>query len=208
MGQAQVQVPTERMSISFGVETESESAREASTLNAERMEAVISALRGAGVEGLEIETYGYALNPEYRAPSRDDPARRTISGYRAANHIRVTVPRLEEAGEILDVGIGAGANRVVDLRFEAGDTRDARLQALRDAVGSAREEAQVIAEAMGVVLGPPLEVRGGASPGEPRVMARMAMAEAMVAPSTPIEPGRQTVTANVTITYRILEGGR
>lgn len=207
-GQAQIQVPADRVSISFGVETESPSASEASSLNAARMEAVVAALRGAGVPGLQIETYGYSLNPEYRVQSREDPNRRAISGYRALNNIRVTVPRIDAAGQILDIGIGAGANRVVSLQFEATDTHQARLEALRDAVRGAREEAQTIADAMGVQLGSPLEVRGGASPGEPRVLARAAMADEMGAVRTPIEAGNQTVSATITILYRILERSR
>jgi len=204
-GQAQIQVPADRVRISLSVETEAASAREASQLNAARMEAVMEALRRTGVRGLEIETFGYSLSPEYRYPNREDPSRQTISGYRALNNIRVTAGDVDAAGAILDAGIGAGANRVVDLRFEATDTREARLQALREAVQTAREEARTLAEAMGVSLGPPLEVQGGASPGEPRVLARAAMfAEAAAAP-TPIEAGAQTVSANVTILYRILE---
>lgn len=204
-GQALIQVPVDRVRISFGVETESESAREASRLNAARMDAVMTALRGTGIPGMEIETFGYSLNPEYRMPNREAPSGQTISGYRAVNQVRVTVPDVGRAGEILDVGIGAGANRGVSLQFEAADTREARLQALRDAVGAAQEEARTIAEAMDVVLGPPVEVSGGASPGEPRVMARTAMMEGMAAVQTPIEPGLQSVSANVTIVYRIRE---
>ncbi len=207
-GQAQIQVPAEQVSISFSVETESESAQEASATNASKMEAVVAALRAAGVEGLEIETFGYSLNPEYRYPNPQDRRQQTISGYRARNNIRVTVPEVDGAGEILDVGIGAGANRVLSLQFQAGDTREARLEALRQAVRTAREEAEVIAEAMGVSLGSPLEVRGGATPGEPRVLARAAMMEDMAAARTPIEAGNQTVSANVTILYRILEKTR
>jgi uncharacterized protein YggE len=207
-GQAQVQVPADRASISFGVETEAPSASEASTQNAEKMEIVVAALRGAGVPGLEIETYGYSLTPEYRIQGREDPNRRSISGYRAMNNIRVTVPAVDRAGEILDAGVGAGANRVVNLQFETTDTREARLQALRDAVRVAREEAQTIADAMGVALGPPLQVRGGASPGEPRMFARAAIVEEMGGVRTPIEAGNQTVSASVTILYRILEKAR
>jgi hypothetical protein len=204
-GQAEILVPADRVTVSFGVETESASAREASNLNASKMDAVISALRGTGIQDLEIETFGYTLVPEYRYPNREDPNRQTISGYRATNHIRVSNPDVDAAGPLLDAGIQAGANRVVDLRFEASDTREARLMALAQAVESAREEARTIADAMGVVLGPPLEVRGGASPGEPRVLAAPRMAMEAAVPSTPIEAGRQRVSANVTIVFRILE---
>ena len=204
-GQAKIQLPANQVTITLGVETESSSAREASALNASKMEKVIESLREVGGEGLKIETFGYALSPVYRRPTQQDPSGQTISGYRAQNNIRVILREVGMAGEILDAGISAGANRVMNLQFSASSTREARLEALREAVRLAREEAQTIAEAMGVRLGPALEVRGGASPGDPRVLTRSVAAMEMAVARTPIEPGAQTVSANVTILYRILE---
>lgn len=206
-GQATIQVPADRALISFAVETEAATAQEASASNAERMDAVIRALRNAGVRGLEVETFGYSLNPEYQS-SREGTGGRTIVRYRAMNHVRVRLPGVENAGRVLDTALEAGANRVADLTFEASDTREARLQALRDAVAKAREEAETIAQAMGVSLGRALEVQGGASAPPPRPMDAMQMRAIEMAVSTPIEAGTQTVSASVSITYRIREPGR
>ncbi len=209
-GQARIMVPTDRTSLDFGVETESPSASEAAALNAEKMDAVFAALEGLGIRGLEMETHGYHLSPSYRRPQGAE-TERIITGYRAANNIQVRIPSTEGIGEIMDAAIQAGANRVTGLRFEASDTREARLRALREAVGTAREEAEAMTEAMGVRLGPALEVQGGASPPRPVAVEELAMRRtvAMEAPpTTTIEPGRQAVSAHVTITYRILEGSR
>jgi uncharacterized protein YggE len=157
------------------------------------------------VEGLEIETYGYNLRPEYET-ARDNRGIRSISGYRAHNNIRVTLSDLDATGSILDRAVEAGANRISSLEFRASDTREARLRALREAVVHAREQAETIAEAMGVRLGPALEVSGGSAsppPGLQRAMAFEAVAADM---RTPVEPGTLTVSASVSITYRILEG--
>ncbi len=205
-GQATLQVEADRALVSFSVETEGESAREASRRNAERMDAVIRALRGASVPGLEVETFGYSISPEYQVP-REGERMRTISGYRARNNIRVRLPEIEVAGEILDLALEAGANRVSGLTFEASDTGPARLQALREAVATAREEAETIAAAMGVVLGPVVEVQGGASPPAPRGLEERMFRSVEAQPATPIEAGSQSVSATVTITYRILEHG-
>ena len=120
-GQAQLSVPADRVKISFAVETEAPNAQDAVRENAERMEGVMAALRGSGVEGLEIETFGYNLFPDYRYPPRAEGQVREIAGYRAQNNIRVTVPEVESAGEILDAATAAGANRVQSLQFEASD---------------------------------------------------------------------------------------
>jgi uncharacterized protein YggE len=205
-GQAQIAVPADRVRISFTVETESASAQEATTRNAELMASVVGALRGAGIPGLDLQTYGYDLRPEYQT-SREEPGSRSISRYRVQNNVQVTLDDVDATGQILDLAIEAGANRVANLQFEASDTREAKLQALKDAVTSAREQAEAIAEAMGVGLGPALEVQGGASAPNPRSPSGM-MLRTMAETATPIESGESLVSANVTITFRILEEPR
>lgn len=210
-GQATVEVPADRVSVAFAVETEAPSAQEASRSNAARMDAVLQALRGASVPGLELETYGYTLRPEYRTGPQD-PGARSIVAYRAVNHVRARIPDVAAAGRVLDLALGAGANRVANLSFEASDTRQARLEALRQAVARAREEAETIAQAMGVTLGGAVEVQGGASVPLPRSLD-LARAEPLMvafegAPATPIEGGNLVVSASVSISYRIVERRR
>jgi len=204
-GQAQSSVPADMVRISFTVETEGPSAGDATDENARRMDSVITGIRGMDLPGLDIETFGYTLRPEYES-ARDGSGNRSISGYRVLNNIRVTLPDVDATGRILDRAIEAGANRVANLQFEASDTREARLTALRQAVGNAREQAEAIASAMGVQLGIALEIQGGAnapSPFSPGGMMIRAAAET----TTPVESGDQLVTASVTVKYRILEGG-
>lgn len=200
-GSAEVSVPADQARISFAVETEAESARDAAGENADRMDAVLSALRSAEVPGLDLETHGYSLQPRYRRPSREGGTPE-IDGYRAVNHVRATTPTVDAVGRLIDAAVGAGANRIASLSFEAVETEAARLEALRMAVEKARAEAHAIADALGVTLGPPMEVRGGAETPSPRPQAYdMEMARASA--PTPVEPGEQTVRASVTIKYRL-----
>lgn len=200
-GSAEVRVPADRARITFAVETEDSTAGGAAAENARRMEAAIAALRDAGVEGLEIETRGYALQPRYRRP--DGPGSREIDGYRARNLVVVTVPEVDAVGRLIDTAVGGGANRVTSLAFEAADTEPARLEALRRAVERARREAEAVAGALGVELGPALEVRTEARSARPQVRFRAEAAFQAPAPDTPVEPGEQTVEATVTIRYRL-----
>jgi uncharacterized protein YggE len=198
-------VPADLVRIAFSVETEAPSAGEATEENAALMESVVAALRGADIPGIDLETYGYVLRPEYEV-ARDGSGTRTITGYRVQNNLRVSIPNVDAAGEILDLAVSAGANRVANLEFEASDTEAARMEALRMAVLNAREQAGAIASAMGVGLGIALEVQGGVSAPNPRASAGI-MLRASAESTTPVEAGEQMVAASVTITYRILEGG-
>jgi uncharacterized protein YggE len=191
--------------IGFSVETDAPSAGEATEENASMMEAVVAAVRGSGIQGLDLETYGYVLRPEYEV-ARDGSGTRTISGYRVQNNLRVSFPDVDAAGQLLDLAVRAGANRVANLQFEASDTKAARMEALRLAVLNAREQADAIASAMGVGLGIALEVQGGVSAPNPRAPAGI-MLRASAESTTPVEAGDQMVAASVTVTFRILEGG-
>ncbi len=201
-GMAEVRVPADQAEVSLAVETEGPTARQAAAENAERMDRVVSAVRATGIAGLEIETRGYTLRPRYVRHDRAEVPR--IEGYTAVNHVVVTVDDPDAAGRLIDAGIEAGANRVASLSFSATRTDEARREALRGAVENARAEAEVVAEALGVVLGLPREVNVGFDRPSPRVFHETAMMEAADARApTPVEPGEQTVTANVSIRYSI-----
>lgn len=201
-GFGQISLPSDRARISFIVETEGENAQEAAEKNADLMDQVITALRSSGIAELEIETFGYNLYPRYARPRAGEPQR--IEGYSATNNVRVTTLEMDGVGSVIDLAVGAGANRVSSLSFDVRNAEAARLEALATAVRQARAQAEVIAMALGGTLGAPLEVRGGAQAPSP-IYSRTAMSFDMAeAAPTPIEPGQQTVSANVTIRFRLV----
>lgn len=200
-GNGQASGEPDMVRIAFAVETLHETAREATEENARRMTRVIAALRDAGIRDLEIETFGYNLQPNYRRPTNNEDRPMEIESYRATNNIRVTAGAVDAAGPLIDVATEAGANRVASLHFDVEDKEPLRAEALRDAVAKAEAEARTIAEALGVTLGAPLEVRGGAE--QPIFRGEMMLMGARASDATPIEAGAQTVTANVTIRYRL-----
>lgn len=198
-GTGQVAVDANRAWVAFAVETRRLSAAEAAGANAEVMQGVLAAVEEAGFTGAEVETWGYNLRPEY---DRMDGSRTMeISAYVASNNVRVTIEDTDDAGRLVDVVIAAGANRIDGVGFSAANTEEAGRAALRAAVANARDEASVIAEALGHELGPALEVRGGAQTPRP-FMAAAEARMAMAAP-TPIEPGEQVVSATVTIKFAL-----
>lgn len=198
-GTADVSVPADRAHVLFAVETEAQDARSAVRMNAASMEAVIAALRGSGVEGLDLETSGFDLQPQYeRGPGEVT----RIRAYRAQNHVSVTLDDVEAVGRVIDAATEAGANRVASLRFEARETDQPRLEALRLATEDARQQAEILAATLGLPLGPPLEVHVSSQRTPPVAFAGMEMAM-RAGPATPVEAGDQTVSASVTIKYRL-----
>jgi uncharacterized protein len=207
MGVGEARIATDRARIDFMVETQAPTAQAAATQNADRMDRVVRALRAAGGQTAVVETGGYELQPVYRPPSRESREIPTIEAYRAVNHVRVRADDVTRVGALIDAGIGASANRIAGLSFEAKDPEPARLEALRQATAKARAEAEAVATALGATLGPAVEVNLSADygyPPPPMPMYREAMDVAQASAPTPISPSEQVVRANVTIRYRLV----
>lgn len=200
-GVGTVSVAPDRATVAFAMESRAAGAAQAVSANADVMDAVLRALRGASLEGLQLETFGYSLRPEYSNPR--DGERRVVA-YVAVNNVGATVSDVDAVGRLIDTAIGAGANRVSSISFGVSDTDEAESEALALAVADAREQAAVIARSLGRSVGPPLEVRGNAQRPQPPMSTRgMAFTAEMQAAPTPIEAGDQTVTASVFIRFAI-----
>ena len=201
-GSAEIRVPADRVRLNFAVETEAASAAEAASANAETMTAVLERVRAAVGPEDRVETSGYRLMPRYR-PASERNGEPEIAGYRAQNGVVVVLVDVDAVGSVLDAALEGGANRVAELSFFASDVEEARLEAVREATARARREAQTIADALGLALGPALEIHtsGGYRPSPAPLMRAESMAM-----DTPVEAGSEAVTASVTITWR-LDGG-
>jgi uncharacterized protein len=178
---------------SFGVRSEAESAKNALATNAAAARRVIRALRSAGVRRDSIRTEQVSLWTQ-----TDDNGRHVV-GYTATNSVHVTV-RIARAGAIVDAAVRAGANEVSGPTMIVSDTDAQYTQALDVAFDDARRHAEAIAAKAGVSLGPPLAiVESGGIEGP--VIAERAVLDA--AASAPIEPGKQEITAMLTVTFAI-----
>lgn len=189
-GAGSVRAVPDRADISFGVQTNGRTASQALNANAAEMRKVIAALRGAGVASGDIQTQQVSLSPR----TSDDGE---IVGYTATNTVSARIRDLDRAGAVIDAAVEAGANQVYGPALTRSDATELYRVALRAAYADARGKAQTLAGAAGVSLGGAfviVEVGGGPVP---------VADERAAAPSTPIEPGTQEVTATVTITFAI-----
>jgi hypothetical protein len=203
-GQGTVERAPDQAMLVLAVESEASNARDAARNNARKMERVIEAVRKAGIPAERIRTVGYDLGPVYaRQEQGDQPPR--IAGYRALNRVQVTIEALDRVGPALDAAIDAGANRAENLYYQLKDPSAARLEALRLATAKARAEAEAIAAAAGERLGPAQSISTDGYMPPPRPMDMYARGVEAVAMDmkTPVEAGTLSVSANITIVYRL-----
>jgi uncharacterized protein YggE len=198
----EIRVAPDRATVHVAVETKAENAAAAAAENARVQQRVIAAIRGLGVPNDRISTTQYNVLPDYRyEPNRE--AR--LVGYRVTNTVVVELHQLDRVGPVLDVALGAGANRITSLQFYASNTEAARREAIARAVQTARGDAEAMARAAGGSLGELMEAHVGAyyAPPPPPPMPRMEAMAAGVA-DTPINPGQQTVAVDVQTRWRFL----
>lgn len=186
--------------VSGGVVTMAPTAAGAMRENAERMTAVVAAVRKAGVAERDIQTTGLTLAPQYRYDNNQPPV---LTGYQATNTISVRIRKISETGKLLDTLVGVGANQLNGPNFRV-DAADAALDEARvAAVGTARTRADLYAKAAGMRVKriASISESAGFDPGPRPMMMRSAKMEQ--AADSPVAPGEVALTVNVTMVFEL-----
>ncbi len=192
-GNGEIEARPDEAIVEVGVQTRAATAQEAQATNNTTMQSVLNAIKALNIPDKDIRTTGVSLYPII---DRNN----TVSGYNASNNVMVTVENIDQTGTVLDAAVKAGANTSTSVQFTFKDQTGLRNQALAAAAADAKSKAQALASALG------LQVTGVESVTEgqvviPRPFAASAATASAAAPSVPIEPGQQAVTAQVTIVF-------
>ncbi len=190
LGHGVVTAVPDEATVSAGVQTQGATAAAALADNARTMTAVVAALKNAS--GSELQTEQVSLYPQTDAQNK-------VTGYVAQNTVSAKA-KIAAAGGLVDAAVGAGANTVDGPNLDVSGRDALYRDALKKAVADARAKALALADAGGFGVGPvSVVVEQGAS-AQPVFQASGAVAKDA---STPIEPGTQDVTADVTVTFTI-----
>lgn len=189
--------------LSAGVVTQAATATAAMSDNAQRMSAVVAALRKAGVADRDIQTAGLNLNPQYRYVENQPPQ---LVGYQAANTVSVRVRDLKNMGRAIDALVASGANQVNGPSFRLDKPEGALDEARTDAVKTARARAALYASAAGMKVRRIVSINengGYAPPPYPMPMMRAAAAPMAEKADTPVAPGEVEQSVSVTVTFEL-----
>lgn len=184
---------------SFGVRARADTAQAAMDGVAATTERLLGTLRDAGIDQDDLRTEHVSLYPQMRDEFAEEGGGR-ILGYVASNTVHATVRDLATAGAVVDAAVEAGANEVYGPNFDVGDTSASYARALEAAYEDARARAETVAGRAGVRLGAPVAIVEGAGGGGGEPLYE---AEAADATGFPIEAGRGSMTAAVTVTFAI-----
>lgn len=201
----ETRVSPDRATIQISVHTRASSAAAATTENATKQRAVFDALHALGIPNDQLSTVNYNVYPEQRYEPNREPV---IIGYNVTNTLLVEVRKLSLVAPVIDAALSKGANMITSLQFYASNTEEARRSAISSAVKKARADAEAAARAAGGTIGSLIEINVGAyysPPPRPMVTARDMAASAS---ETPINPGEQTVSVDLTTRWSFIPGTR
>ncbi|MBE7219760.1 MAG: SIMPL domain-containing protein [Caulobacteraceae bacterium] len=193
-------VAPDMATVTLGVSSEAPSAAAAQARTAQRMGAVVEALRRQGLSGRDVQTATLSLSAQYAYAEGQAPR---LTGYRASNSVTVKVRDLARLPAAVDATTQAGADEVSGIDFGLQDPQAAEDAARRDAVRRLQAQAQLYAAATGLKLARLVNLAetGGYAPQPPRPM--MAMAMRAKEASTPVEAGELDVRVQVRATWEL-----
>lgn len=187
--------------ITVGVDTKSSSAIVAAEENNQKMNGVVAAIKGLGIEDKDIQTINYNIYIEQKYDREGKPTGERE--YRVVNEVRVRVRNLDNVGKLLEQAVTAGANSIGNISFSLSDPVALQKQARDAAIADARDRAQQLAEGLGVKLGPAQQVNewGGEVPTSAMYDTRVRVEQAVAAPA--ISGGELSVSIQVAVTFAI-----
>ena len=209
-GQATTSVNPDRLNIRFGVEIQKPTAKEALDENTANMNAIVDAIKAAGVADNEVSTSQFTIYPVYESYQEKETGiyRQKLVGYSVSNIITVETSKLDIAPQVIDGAVAAGANRVDSVFFSLSPQRQQQVNddLLAEAVENAKSKAtKALAPLDQQIIG--VKYVSLSDFGYPRPPIPYYSYDAKMgveaAPQTPIFQSDQDVTATVNVVFLI-----
>jgi uncharacterized protein YggE len=186
--------------ISIGEHTENKDAAEAVAANNSQTQKVLEALKSFNIDPKDIQTTNFSIYPRQ---DYDQEGKPTGITFVVDNTVYVTLRDIEKIGDLLDAAVKAGANSISGIQFDVENKTEALSAAREAAVADAQAQAEELAQAAGVGLGPVQSINSYSNYPVPIEQPRAAVMMDSAAASVPISPGQMTVTVDVNMVFLI-----
>jgi len=201
-GNSEVNVDPDEAEVVVGISILKDSAADAQNEANTVTNNIINSLKAEGIPEGSIQTEQLSLYEEY---DWSKETRETL-GWRATQTLRVKTTDLSNVGTIVDIAVENGANQIssIDFGLSSEKEQEYKTEALADATKNAKEKAETIASSLGAKLG---NIKSVSESGFYYTPYRYAMEEVAgakaVSEAAAVMPGQVTVTASISIVYKI-----
>jgi uncharacterized protein YggE len=206
-GTAEVVGQNDSAKIFIAVVTTAGKLDRASSENAVKTKAVLTAVNGLSIKNLKLQTSDYRVTPQKDYKVRPPKTR----GYEVENAVMVTLEGFEPetlskyVSRVVETSIENGANTIQHIQFYLKNKSMLEQQALRQATHEAIERAKILAEAAGVKLKRIASLRSQPvyTPPVPRMLGMAEMKADAQSAAPPMEIGESRIRVQVSIAYEI-----
>lgn len=212
-GTGNVTATPDQSDVSFTVTKTATTLQEAQNQANTSMNTILTDLQKVGVEKKDIQTSNYNSSPNYVQNNGGavpaiivNPQSQQIVSYTVSEDVDITIDNTEETSTIIDTITKDNAENISgpNVTFSEGKQERLEDQARTLAITNARQKAESMASAAGIRLGNIINIQED-NPTPVLIHPLMMSARAAV-PNTPsvptqINPGQNTITSNVTVTY-------
>ncbi len=208
-GIAELKVPADQIEVDLSIVSEEKTATAALAKSAKSTQLVVDALQALGLTKDEYRSGQFRIQPAWSARPKNPPVnwRAEIVGFTVTSPLHIKSKKKDLLGELINKVVEAGANQVNSVRFSLSDPRYYRQKAISVAAENAIEDAQTLALATSIKL---IEVHAltiDDAAVSPVHMQRDQLSTRsftkMESAVVPFNPGDVTVTARVSLSYRI-----
>lgn len=200
-GHGEVRVVPDLAIVNVGVSTQGATAREALDGNTKAMRSLLDTLKKAGIEDRDMATSNFSVGPRLDYGNNNGQPPKVV-GYDVNNMVTLTVRKVEDLGEMLDVAVSTGSNTINGISFSVSKPDDFVMEARKAAVVDARSKADTYAAAGSFKIGNIISINEGTTYQPPTPYLAKA-SRSGGADSVPIAQGEQALTVDVSITYEI-----
>lgn len=197
-GAAVIRESPDQANIYVYIETTRDTALLSQQESSKILAQVIQALGKVGIPSDKIQTDTYNIYPEYYYPTDKQP---TLVGYRTVYGLKIITTDITKIGDIIDVSVRAGANRINNIEFGLSDAKmeEVKVAVIKEAIRVAQSKAQAMAQASGVKLGKIANINESSYAVVPYNRAF----EVSMKGGTNVPPADVEVSATVSVTYKI-----
>ncbi|OWV98278.1 hypothetical protein ATY81_19200 [Rhizobium sp. R72] len=206
-GEGQASVAPDMAVLNLSVVKQATTAREALDENNKAMSDVLAALKKAGIAERDLQTSGFAVQPQFNYPQSNDgqPKPPELIAYQVSNSLSVRVRDLSRLGAILDEAVTLGVNQGGDIQFTNDKPEKVMEEARKKAVANAIERARTLAGAADVKLGRVIEISETSPRAQPVPVLRAAMMKEAADSAVPVQGGETSYNVTVNVTFSIAQ---
>jgi hypothetical protein len=213
-GQAEVRVPPDEVVFTLAIESVNKDMLAAKNKTDEGVRDVLAIARKSGVKPEDVQTSYISVQPKYNTDDMEYEARRAAKrefvGYEVSKMVAVILHDISRFDNLLSDVLKAGVTRVSNVAFQDSQNRKHKDQARAMAMRAAQEKATLLAREIGQSIGPAYSITEVApadysnSNFTQNSVAGIAASRDRESESA-IAPGSISVTAQVTVRFRLMQ---